>query len=418
MKQKFTAFEEDFYYNVINKGASRPERNGEKSMFVKQPPMGWNSWNAFTNKITDKIVRETADTMVERGLVKAGYDYLVIDDSWAEHERDENGRLVVCLAKFPHGMKALADYVHSKGLKFGMYSSAGIRTCMDYPGSFGHEFQDAAFFAEIGVDFLKYDYCYKPQLADGPMLYNRMSMALKATGRDILLSACNWGRDDTPQWVRSTGAGMFRSTQDITDTYASIRQIALSQLDNLPYSAPGCFNDLDMLVAGLYGQGCIGFGEGCTEVEYRQHFAFWCMLSAPLMLGMDVRAMTDATRALLTNADLLAIDQDPEARPPYTHKLQFNRDCLGSEQTRVLFKHLSDGTYALGIFNFGDEDSGVSVRLYDIGLDTACGYGFALTDVFTHENVGTYHEIYNLKVPAHDCRVYRAKLVRCGRGGL
>ena len=387
-------------------------------MFVHRPPMGWNSWNAFTNKINDEIVRETADAMVERGLVKAGYNYLVIDDAWSERERDRKGNLVVCLAKFPHGMRSVADYVHKRGLKFGMYSSAGIRTCMDYPGSFGHEFQDAAYFADIGVDFLKYDYCYKPSLADGPMLYNRMSMALKATGREILLSACNWGRDHTTQWIRSTGAGMFRTTQDITDTYVSIRDIALSQLENLPYSAPGCFNDLDMLVAGLYGKGSIGFGEGCTYTEYRQHLAFWCMLSAPLMLGMDIRSMTDETRDLLTDPELLAIDQDPEARPPYVHKLQFNNDCQGSEEVRILFKHLNDGTYAVGAFNFGDDDTKANIRFYDIGLDAGCGYGFQLTDIFTGEDVGMYHEIYTLHVPAHDCRIYRARLQRCGLGGL
>lgn len=387
-------------------------------MYVKRPPMGWNSWNAFTNKINDEIIWETADAMVGSGLAKAGYNYLVIDDAWLERERDKKGNLVVCLAKFPHGMKSVADYVHSKGLKFGMYSSAGIRTCMDFPGSFGHEFQDAKFFADIGVDFLKYDYCYKPSQADGPMLYNRMSMALKATGRDIVLSACNWGRDDTPQWVRSTGAGMFRSTRDITDTYESIRSIALSQLDNLPYSAPGCFNDLDMLVAGLYGKGSIGFGEGCTDVEYRQHFAFWCMLSAPLVLGMDIRSMSDETYRLLTNRELLDIDQDEEARPPYIHKLQFNDDGLGNENMRVLFKHLSDGTYAIGIFNFGDEDTKASVRFYDIGIDSRCGYGFRLKDIFTGEDAGTYHEIYTQQIPAHDCRIYRAELVECGYGGI
>ncbi|MCQ4865154.1 glycoside hydrolase family 27 protein [Pseudoflavonifractor phocaeensis] len=387
-------------------------------MLIDRPPMGWNSWNTFTNKINDQTIRETADAMVEQGLAEAGYNYLVIDDSWSERERDQDGNLVVCRAKFPHGMKSLADYVHSKGLKFGMYSCAGVRTCMDYPGSFGHEFQDARYFADIGVDFLKYDYCYKPSQADGPMLYNRMSIALKSTGRDILLSACSWGRDNTPQWVRSTGAGMFRSTSDITDTYTSIRDIAFSQLDNLPYSAPGCFNDLDMLVVGLNGNGSIGFGQGCTEVEYRQHFAFWCMLSAPLMLGLDVRNITKEARDLLVNSELLEIDQDPEARPPYMHRLQFNRDGFGDENVRIMFKHLSGGDYAVGIFNFGDEDTGANVRFYDIGIDPMCGYGFELTDVFTGENVGTYHEIYTMKIAAHDCRVYRAKLVQCGHGGL
>lgn len=379
-------------------------------MLVQTPPMGWNSWNTFMSKIDEKTIRETADAIVAEGLLEAGYEYLVIDDSWSERERDKKGNLKVNCTKFPNGMKAVADYVHGKGLKFGMYSSAGVRTCMCFPGSFGHEFQDAQFFADIGVDYLKYDYCFRPALADGPMLYNRMSMALKATGRDIVFSACNWGRDNTPSWIRSTGAHLFRSTLDIADSYQSMRDIAASQLRNLPYIAPGCFNDLDMLVVGLHGKGSMVLGPtGCTDTEYRQHFAFWCMLSAPLMIGADVRNMTPETKAILTNKELLAIDQDPDVRPPYVHGQDFSGE---NAESVVLFKHLANGEYAVGYFNFGDQDANIPSEFYNWGLEASSGYGLQFTDVFTEEDMGTFAEFYRAAVPAHDCRVYRARLVR------
>ena len=172
----------------------------------KRQPMGWNSWNTFGNDINEDLIKETADAMVSTGLKDAGYEYVVIDDCWAEMQRDENGRLVASKEKFPSGMKALADYIHSKGLKFGMYSCAGTRTCAGYPSSFDYEFIDAQTFADFGVDFLKYDFCYKPVYANGPLLYHRMGLALKASGREILFSACNWGSDNVGQWIRSTGA--------------------------------------------------------------------------------------------------------------------------------------------------------------------------------------------------------------------
>ena len=170
------------------------------------PPLGWNSWNTFTWNINDQLIRESADAMVESGLKDAGYEYVVIDDCWSLKQRDEKGYLVPDPEKFPQGMKAVADYVHSKGLKFGMYSCCGTHTCAGYPGSFEHEFQDAETFASWGVDYLKYDNCYKPLHADGEILYKRMSLALRNCGRDILFSACNWGSDNVHQWIQGSGA--------------------------------------------------------------------------------------------------------------------------------------------------------------------------------------------------------------------
>ena len=376
-------------------------------MLITRPPMGWNSWNTFTKDIDEKMILETADAMVAEGLRDAGYEYLVIDDCWSERERDENGQLVADPIKFPHGMKYVADYVHSKGLKFGMYSCDGTRTCADYPASFGHEFDDARYFASVGVDYLKYDNCYKPSTVPGKLLYNRMSMALKASGRDIVFSACNWGNEDVEQWIRSTGAHLYRSTGDITDTFVSMKDIAEGQLEKLPYAGPGCFNDVDMLIAGLYGKGNIGFGHGCTESEYRMHFALWCFYGAPLMIGADVRCLTPDTKALLLNKDLIAIDQDAECRPPYVIKSQKD---IGMQ----LFRHLENGEYAFGFFNFMDKASPYFFRcnLYDVGLPDDGTYGFEITDVFTGETLGCFSESFQPAVAPHDCRVFRAKLVK------
>ena len=271
-------------------------------MLSKTPPMGFNTWNTFGENINEQLIKETADKMVELGLRDCGYEYLVIDDCWSKRERDpQTGKIVPDEEKFPNGMKAVSDYVHSKGLKFGMYSCAGTRTCADYPGSFDHEYLDAETFAEYGVDFLKYDFCYKPDSANGPLLYRKMGMALRACGREILFSACNWGNDEVSRWVRSAGAHMYRSTGDINDSFRSFADIALSQIDNLAYSAPGCFNDIDMLTVGMYGRGNVG-SVGCSDIDYKTQFALWCMFSSPLMLGGDLRCMNDFCLDLVKNA--------------------------------------------------------------------------------------------------------------------
>ena len=372
-------------------------------MLVNKPPMGWNTWNTFGHEISDALVRESTDAFVEQGLKDAGYQYVVIDDCWSKKVRDpETDRLVAEPAKFPEGMKAVADYVHGKGLKFGMYSCAGQRTCGDYPGSFDHEFLDAETFASWGVDFLKYDFCYKPVGVDGQLLYRRMGMALRASGRDILFSACNWGSDDVWSWIRSTGAHMYRSTGDIFDNPESYRKIALSQLHKLGASAPQCFNDVDMLTVGMYGKGLVGT-TGCNDADYRSQFALWCMYSAPLMLGCDIRHMNAQTRALVTNRDLIRIDQDAEARPPIATFHPWN------ERLMTLFKHLDDGSYALGFFNLGEEDTETFATFSDFGLPAAAGYDLALESVFDEERFVS-REYLRLNVPAHDCRVYIARL--------
>ncbi len=376
-------------------------------MLAQRPPMGWNSWNTFGKDIHEDLIKEMADAMVDLGYLDAGYTYLVIDDCWAEKQRDENGKLVPDKEKFPSGMKALSDYVHSKGLKFGMYSCAGLRTCADYPSSYGHEFVDAKTFAEWGVDFLKYDFCYFPQSGNCKQAYQTMSLALKHSGREILFSACNWGVEDPWNWMRSIGVHMYRSTGDIQDKFESFKKIGLSQVDNLCCSAPGCYNDPDMLIVGMYGKGNVGLG-GCTDEEYRTHFAMWCLFGVPLMMGGDIRNVNEFSRSLMQNKELIAINQDEEARPPYR---VYNQGYPNDWDTYTFIKHLSNGEYVLAYFNMGDEDRKLSLPFVGVGLPYYSGCGFHLTDIFSGEDMGAHYDIYSAQVPAHGCRLFRAKVV-------
>lgn len=374
------------------------------------PPMGWNSWNTFTWNINEALIRETADAMVETGLKDAGYEYVVIDDCWSLKERDKNGRLVPDPEKFPRGMKAVADYVHSKGLKFGMYSCCGTHTCAGYPGSFEHEFQDAETFAEWGVDYLKYDNCYKPQQVNGEMLYKRMSLALRNSGRDILFSACNWGHEDVHRWIQSSGAHLFRSTGDIQDNWESIKTLVRSQLDKTAFSGPFCHNDIDRLVVGMHGgsnNDYIGSLGGCTDDEYRTHFALWALMNSPLMIGCDIRNMTEQTKETLLNPELIEINQDVECRGPYVIG-QWN----DPERCFALVKAMADGSLAIGLFNLGDTKSEMSLQFWDLGISSAAGVGLSLHDCFTHTDEGTFTERYAAQLEPHSCRVFRARLAK------
>ncbi len=376
-------------------------------MLAKTPPMGWNSWNTFGPNISESLIMETADAMVERGLKDAGYEYVVIDDCWSLKKRDENGRLVADPEKFPHGMKYLSDYIHSKGLKFGMYTCAGTMTCATYPGSYDHEFIDAATFAEWGVDYLKYDNCYVPEHVSSPMLYRRMGMALKATGREILFSMCNWGVNDVHSWARSIGGHIYRSTGDIYDNAKSFQDIANSQLPLLGYSAPGCFNDPDMLICGMGGKGNVGAG-GCTPEEYKMHFTLWCMMNAPLMIGCDIRNCDEATLAMLKDPKLIAIDQDEEARPPIP---VFK--CAGyPENFFALFKHLSGNRYCLAHYNFNDKEAWAFMYLENFGIPVSSGYTLELYDMETGEKHLPNDETLPLLCPAGACKLYEVKIVK------
>ena len=393
-------------------------------LLAKLPPLGWNSWNTFGDKINDSLIREMADFLVEQGYRDAGYEYLVIDDCWSLRDRDENGRLVPDPAKFPYGMKDLADYVHSRGLKFGMYSCAGVMTCAGYPSSYDHEFTDAETFASWGVDFLKYDFCNFPETGDCRTRYQTMSMALKSTGREILFSACNWGQKSPWQWMRSVGAHMYRSTGDIMDNYKSFTEIFKSQLDNLCMSANGCFNDMDMLTVGMSGRGNVGLGKVCTYEEYRMQFSLWCLSGVPLMMGADLRNLSPEYRELMQNRDLLRINQDEECRPPYLIRkgsiFTSNPDAREGEMpwrqipdsSYTLFRHLSGGEFALAYINLSEAESTIHLEMVDLGLPVSSGFALDIRDVFTGEKIGCKTDYFNPTVPGHDMKLYLCKMVK------
>ena len=382
--------------------------------FAMRPALGWNSWNTFTWNINEQMIKEMADCMVEKGYKDCGYEYIVIDDCWSLKERDSEGNLVADPEKFPNGMKAVADYIHEKGLKFGMYSCAGTHTCAGYPGSFEHEFQDAKKFAEWGVDYLKYDYCFKPRHVLGELLYKRMSLALKNCGRDILFSACNWGEDNVYQWIRESGAHSYRSTGDIQDSWESIQKIALSQIEKEPYTGSFCHNDMDMLVVGMYGGSNDAFINdklgGCTDIQYKTHFSLWSMMGSPLMMGCDIRNTTEVARKILQNKDIIAINQDIESRGAYRIKVE--PQWFNESEAFVLVKVLADGDVAIGLFNFSDRSRELTLQFWDIGLPYAAGYSLSMYDCWTHENIGEYKERYSVTVDSCDCQILRAKLVK------
>ena len=392
-------------------------------MIAQLPPLGWNSWNTFGEKINDELIRQMADFMVSAGYRDAGYEYLVIDDCWSLRERGEDGRLVPDPVKFPHGMKALADYVHEKGLKFGMYSCAGVQTCAGYPSSYDHEFLDAQTFADWGVDFLKYDFCHFPESGNCRTRYQTMSMALKATGRPILYSACNWGQQEPWKWMRSVGAHMYRSTGDIMDNYVSFTDIFRSQIENLCMSANGCFNDMDMLTVGMCGQGNVGLGKVCTFEEYRLQFSLWCLAGVPLMLGADLRSLSPEYVSLLQNRDLLRIDQDEECRPPLLIRrgavtFQNPEPREGEfpwtqipDMSLTFLRHLSNNEFVLAFINLHEQESPIHCEFVDLGLPVTSGYALEMRDVFTGEVIPARRDFFNRNIPGHDLSLYLCRMV-------
>lgn len=367
--------------------------------------MGWNTWNTFQSSINEQMVKESAEAFVSEGLRDCGYEYVVIDDCWSERRRDESTRRIVpSHEKFPNGMKAVGDYIHSLGLKFGMYSALGIRTCAGYPGSYNYEYLDAETFASWGVDYLKFDGCYFPEGTNHEMMYQRMGLALENCGRDIVYAVCNGGEQDVWSWIRSTGAHLFRSTGDIMDNFKSYYDIAMSQADKFGYSAPNCYNDVDMLTVGMYGQGKIG-KLGCTDSEYRQQFVLWCMYSAPLMLGCDIRKLTPETKSLITNRQLIKIDQDEANRPPIWQHHRWNHDL------RCAFKHLAKG-YAAAFYNFSEWDSKVPCEFELVGIPVGTNVKLRFTDLFTGECIGEFRDYVEIDVPRHDVKIFNVEFVK------
>lgn len=372
--------------------------------------MGWNSWNTFGEKINEDVVLRSADLFEKLGLKGAGYRYVVIDDCWSLKERDpKTDEIVADPKKFPHGMKYVSDYVHRKGLKFGMYSCTGIRTCGDYPSSFGHEFLDARTFAKFGVDFLKYDYCNVPIQGYAKLFYRRMGQALRNSGREILFSACEWGAEDVWSWIRSTGASMYRSTGDIFDNFESMKGIAKSQLEKLYASAPGCWNDMDMLTVGMYGNGNVGKAENVQTLEnYKLQFALWCVYGSPLMLGCDIRKLPDMPEILklITNKDLIRINQDPLGMQAYQAQ-----EWWGTEGGFIA-RLLDNNEIAILCVNYTESDLHMYCLLENLGFPYESGLKLRMRDVFTGKSSVSGRDNFHVDVPAKGCRCFIAKPVK------
>ena len=376
------------------------------------PQMGWNSWNKFEDKINEQLIRETADVMVEKGLLDAGYIYLNLDDHW-HGERDAQGFIHEDSEKFPSGMKSLGDYIHAKGLKFGIYSDGGTMTCGCRPGSYGHEYQDAYTYASWGVDYLKYDWCFHENI-NPKGAYKLMRDALRASGRPIFFSMCEWGSNKPWLWAEEIGHS-WRTTGDIGCSFAEplhhydengnyvwTKLSVLNILDkNAPlrqYAGPGHWNDPDMLEVG----------NGMSVNEDRAHFTMWCMMAAPLLLGNDLTTMSDETLAILTNKAVIAIDQDRLG----VQGLRFKREG----DLEYWFKPLQGGDWAFCILNRGSEDCTVSIDWTDFCFtDSISGMSTGF-DKLTYSAVDLWDRNapviktdnnLQLTVNTHDVKIFR-----------
>ena len=388
---------------------------------AQTPPMGWNSWNKFGCDVSEKLIRETADAMVRSGMRDVGYQYIIVDDCW-QVARSADGTLVADPLRFPSGMKALADYVHARGLKFGLYSAAGDRTCQGRPGSRGHEAQDARSFAQWGVDYLKYDWCTFEKM-DAPRAYTKMRDALLATGRPILFSICEWGQSKPASWAATVG-NMWRTTGDIADAFdreamkgpppgqpggtlppppgmaglpagaprlppgtvlpemgLGVLQILDRQAGLARFAGPGGWNDPDMLEVG---------NGGMTDDEYRGHFALWAILGAPLIAGNDVRNMDAKTHAILTNAAVIRVSQDRAGKAGDRLARIGDADIWG--------RRLENGGLATALLNRGTTSMEIRIDAKLLGLASGT---WKLRDLWNDRDFGTLGDFRAFVVAPH-----------------
>jgi len=344
------------------------------------PPMGWNSWNHFGNRVDDAIVRAAADALVNSGLAKLGYVYINIDDCW-EGNRDTKGN-IVSNKKFPD-MKALADYVHSRGLKLGIYSSPGPRTCGGYEGSYGHEEQDAKTYASWGIDYLKYDWCSASRVyteSDLQAAYQKMGLALAQTGRPIVYALCEYGMGNVGNWGQKVGGNLWRTGGDINDSWKRMAEIGFNQESFAPFVGSGHWNDPDMLEVG---------NGGMTNTEYRTHFSLWCLLAAPLLAGNDLNAMSAETLEILGNKEVIALNQDPLGKQAVA--------VIKEGDIHVLVRDLKDGSKAVGIFNLGDITRKGIINLSDIKVNGKQ----KIRDLWLHKDMGKFDSKFEYEVSSH-----------------
>jgi alpha-galactosidase len=371
--------------------APQPSRFADQLALT--PPMGFNTWNKFGCNVSDELVRGMADAMVKSGMKDAGYQYIVIDDCW-QVSRDKEGNIVADPQRFPHGIKALADYVHSLGLKFGIYSDAGSKTCAGRPGGLGHEYQDALQYAAWGVDYLKYDWC-NTTTQDARASYANIRAALDAAGRPIVLSICEWGTAKPWLWGAEVGGNLWRTTGDIKDKWEGrikwpngaccaygVLTIFDMQVGLASYAGPGHWNDPDMLEVG---------NGGMTSSENRAHFSLWAMLAAPLMAGNDLRDMTPETREILTNKEVIAVDQDPLGREGERVWKDGDRE--------VWSKQMKDGSRAVILLNRGERDQEITADWESLGYPDHLSA--AVRDLWQHKDLGRFTGKFSASVAPH-----------------
>ena len=371
------------------------------------PPMGWNSWNTFQTNINEQLVKGIADVMVSSGMKDAGYTYLVLDDGWMAMERDpKTGDLVPDPKKFPNGLKPVIDYVHSKGLKFGLYNCAGTKTCAGYPGTRGYEYQDARFYASLGTDYLKFDWCNTEGI-NAKEAYTTMSKALKAAGRPIVFSLCEWGDHQPWRWAEPIGQ-LWRTTGDITAQFDAIKDYGnwhangvmtiVDLQDTLRrYAGPNHWNDPDMLEVG----------NGLTPAQNRSHFSLWSILAAPLIAGNDLRSMTEETRSVLTNKDVIAVNQDVLGIQGFRY--------TNKESVQTWFKPMADGDWAICIVNrssvskpieFNWQAENVTDTIFNKNLDSK-SITYKLRDLWSHKDVGNTKKPLKATIQPYDVLMLR-----------
>ena len=364
------------------------------------PPMGWNSWNKFACNVSEDLIKSMADGIVASGMKDAGYQYVVIDDCW-QVSRDSDGNIVADATRFPSGIKALADYVHSKGLKFGIYSDAGEKTCAGRPGSMGHEYQDALTYAKWGVDYLKYDWCNTAK-RNAEEAYSTMRDALKATRRPIVFSMCEWGTAKPWLWAKDVG-NLWRTTSDISDKWSGAKKwpdgtccefgmlnIVDLQVGLESFAGPGHWNDPDMLEVG---------NGGMTTPEYRAHFSLWCILAAPLIAGNDLRSMTPEIKEILTNKEVIAVNQDVLGR---------EGSRVWKDQDREVWsRQLKDGGRAVLLLNRGTSEAEITAPWEAIGYPG--DISARVRDLWAHRDLGQFTGKFGSKVESHGVVVVRIK---------
>lgn len=379
-----------------------------RNQLTPRPPMGWMTWNLFQGNINEQLIRETADAMVEGGFRDAGYEYIFIDDLW-QGGRDRQNNIIPDPEKFPNGMKALADYVHSKGLKLGIYSDAAQLTCGGWTASLGFEEQDARTFASWGIDYLKYDYCNAPEdSATARHRYRTMANALQNSGRDIVLGICEWGQRQCEEWCEEVGGQLWRTSYDVRDMWKDIVKeggMGIIDIVNVTaplakYVRPGQWPDMDMLVVGLNGTGGpssdLG-GVGCTQTEYQTQMSMWCMMASPLAMTNDLRKVSEDDRRILLNPEIIAINQDVLGKAAERKEMNDNY--------QIFVRPLADGSHAVALLNTSEKPLTLTADFASLGFAGK----YTVRDVWQHKDVARNASKWKERVMPHETRVFVVK---------